>query len=128
MLAMKIRPLGAGCIFGLAMFIPAIPYFVSHGVGNLVVVGLVVGTAMGVGIAFALGATAAGRPHSVKSLALALGVCWSFFSSLSWFANQHLADVPWFPWQATMFWAIQALFALLVGWRFAPRKLESVTG
>jgi len=125
---MNLQPTPAGCVFGLATLLPAIPFVVLSGARDPLTVGLIVVAAMGSGIAFALRATVAGRPHSPKSIILALLGCWSFFSSTNWLAHHHLAEIPWFPWVATMIWAIQTIFVFLIGWRFAPRGLESADG
>jgi hypothetical protein len=89
-LAMNLQPNRAGCVFGLAMLLPAIPFVVLSGARDPLTIGLIVVAAMGSGVAFALGATVAGRPHSPKSIILALLGCWSFFSSINWLAGSNL--------------------------------------
>jgi hypothetical protein len=121
---MKLSPVRAGCVFGIAHALPAVPFAVLHGARDWRIVALIVAFCVWFGIAFALGAIAAGRPHSVKSILLAVGAIWSFTSSTNWLAEHNLEGVPWFPWPATLMAAIQSLFVLLAGWRFAPPVIE----
>lgn len=67
---------------------------------------------------FWAGARFAGRPHTVKSITLAVLITWTFTSSTTGLSKQLFAGVAYADWIEVL---LQFVFVFMVAWRFAPK-------
>lgn len=116
-LAMKFAPARAAGIFALALMAPpilAVAIFARSAPLALSIV-LICPIAFCV---FWAGARVAGRQHTVKSIALAVLITWSFTYSTNGLSKQLFASVPYAGWIDVL---LQFVFVFMVAWRFAPK-------
>ncbi|HET7307126.1 MAG TPA: hypothetical protein VFK24_04845 [Gammaproteobacteria bacterium] len=123
---MEFRPIQAACIFGAAMLLPAIPFWLIKGTQEPFMSSVLLASGVVSAVLFGTGAKLAATPHRIKSLIISVLATWLLTHSLN-------ALVEYVPLASEMHKAILAAvlsfaFIFLAGWRFAPRAPTPVHG
>jgi hypothetical protein len=125
-LPMKFQPIRAATIFSLAVSLPLLlATSVILSWPRIVIAAAAVGAAATWALFF-LGAKAARRPHTPKSIIFADLLTWVFTYSTSGMATHFAPNGG--PWLDVSLFGVSLAFIFLAGWRFAPRTVAAVHG
>lgn len=114
---MKFAPVRAAGIFTLALTIPPILAVAIFARSAPLALGIVLMCPIAFCVFWA-GARVAGRPHTVKSIALAALITWSFTYSTNGLSKQLFSGISYADWIDVL---LQFVFVFMVAWRFAPK-------
>jgi uncharacterized protein (DUF486 family) len=115
---MKFAPVRAAAIFAVGAFAPAIPFVVMFARRAPTAALTLLLICAVVFCLFWAGARLGGRPHTVKSLVLAILVTWSFSFSTYGLSKQLFANVAY---ANRLVELLQFVLVFLMAWRSAPK-------
>jgi|SRR5580704_1824691 hypothetical protein len=119
---MKFTPVQAACIFGAAMALPTIPFVLLFAGRAPRAAAIALGALVVSAILFWMGARLAKRPHTVKSLILAILGTWSFSYATAGLAKDFFPAATDYHIVAVL----EAAFVFLIAWRLAPKAPAEV--